>query len=57
MKKFGGTLVFAGIVLIVGPFFGFTIRGTAQSMEYGPAALMGLGAIVIGFLILSSQKR
>lgn len=56
MKRIGGTLVFAGIVMLIGPFFGFTIRGQ-QETDYGTGAMLGIIALVIGIILLSLKKE
>ena len=47
MKRLGGTFVFCGIVLIVGPFFGITVRG-AGDFDYGSGVVLGLVSLGIG---------
>ena len=56
MNRIGSKLIFAGIVMFIGPFFGFTIRGQ-QGTEYGFGVFLGMLAIVIGFVLLSVGKR
>lgn len=50
MKRVSGTLIFCGIVLIIGPFFGFTIRGQ-QDLDYGSSFLLGIISLVVGLLL------
>lgn len=38
MKKIGRTLIFAGVIMLIGPFFDFTIR-SQQDTDYGTGAL------------------
>ncbi len=56
MKKIGGTLIFVGVVMLIGPFFGFTIRGQ-QDTDYGTGALLGIIALVIGIILISLKKE
>lgn len=58
MKKIGGTLIFCGVVLIIGPFFGFTVRGQ-QDLDYGSGFILGLISIGIGIGIntLSNKNK
>lgn len=56
MKKIGGTLIFAGVVMLIGPFFGFTIRGQ-QDTDYGTGALLGIIALVIGIILIFLKKE
>lgn len=42
--------------MLVGPFFGFTIRGQ-QDTDYGTGALLGIIAIVVGIILLSIGKE
>lgn len=49
MKKIGNTLIFCGIVLIIGPLFGFTIRNQ-QDLDYGSSLLLGVISLSIGCL-------
>lgn len=50
MKRLGGTFIFCGIVLIVGPFFGFTIRGTGD-LDYGSGVVLGLVSLGLGAVL------
>lgn len=56
MRRIGNTLIFAGVVLIFGPFFGFTIRGQ-QETGYGEGFLLGIISIVIGVIILIIKNQ
>ena len=56
MKKVGNTLIFAGVVLIIGPFFGFTIRGQ-QNTQYGAGVLLGCIAILFGVILSKVGKK
>lgn len=56
MQRIAKTLIFAGVVMIVGPFFGFTIRGQ-QETSYGAGATLGIIALVIGIFLLSIHKE
>lgn len=56
MKKFGNTLMLIGAILIIGPLFGFTVRG-AQSLGYGQGFLFGAIAIVLGFVLSALTER
>ncbi|MBE6148032.1 MAG: hypothetical protein E7167_00770 [Firmicutes bacterium] len=60
MKRVSGTLIFCGIVLIIGPFFGFTIRGQ-QDLDYGSSFLLGIISLVVGLLLkklcINKQKN
>ena len=49
MKKLGGTFIFCGVVLIVGPFFGFTIRGQGD-LDYGSSFMLGIISLGVGLL-------
>ena len=51
MRKIGNTLVFAAIVLVVGPFFGFTVRGQ-QNTSYTDGLLMAIVALIVGVLFI-----
>lgn len=56
MKKIGKKLIFAGVVLLIGPFFGFTIRGQ-QNASYGAGAMLGIIALAIGVIFISLKKE
>lgn len=56
MKRLANTLIFCGVVLLVGPFFGFTVRG-AQDLSYGSGFLLGIISIGIGLLINLAKKE
>ena len=57
MKKISSTLIFCGVALIVGPFFGFTVRGQ-QDTDYIVGVQLGLISIAIGIVLnkLSNVK-
>jgi membrane protein DedA with SNARE-associated domain len=52
MRKIGSMLIFAGVVLLIGPFFGFTIRGGAQNFSMEENLGVGTISILVGFAIL-----
>ena len=56
MKRLGNTFISAGIVLLVGPFFGFTIRGQ-QETGYGEGALLAIISIALGIILLNINKH
>lgn len=49
MKRIGGTFVFCGVVLIIGPLFGFTIRGQGD-LDYGSSCFLGVISVAVGLL-------
>ena len=52
MKKIGGKIIFCGVVLSIGPLFGFTLRGQ-EELDFGASFLFGLILIVVGIIINS----
>jgi len=56
MKKIGSLCTFAGVVMLIGPFFGFTIRGQ-QETSSGEGAILGLIFLVVGIIILNLKKE
>lgn len=56
LHKIGTTLIFAGLVLAIGPLFGLTIRNQ-QSTSFGQGLLIGIISIAFGVLLISFDKR
>ena len=58
MKRLGGTFIFCGVVLIIGPFFGFTIRNQGD-LDYGSSVLLGIISLAVGlfFNFLGKDKQ
>lgn len=56
MKRFGGKLIFCGIVLIIGPLFGFTIRGY-QDLDFTGCFILGAISIIVGIIINSITNK
>lgn len=58
MKRLGGTFIFCGIILIIGPFFGVTIRNQ-ETLDYGSSFLLGIISLLTGFFFsyLGKEKN
>lgn len=56
MRRIGKIFIFSGIVLIIGPFFGFTVRGQ-QMTAYSDGLFLAAFAITLGSLIVKFAKR
>lgn len=50
MRKIGGFAFWAGLILIIGPFFGITLKGFSGE-SYGTHFLTGVIALAISFAI------
>ena len=50
MKKWGNTFIIWALILIIGPFFGITLRGFGDAY-YGVGFLAGLGFLVLGIIL------
>ena len=50
MRKWGNTFIIWALILIIGPFFGITLRGFGDTY-YGVGFLAGLGFLALGIIL------
>ena len=56
MRRFGGKFIFCGVVLIIGPLFGLTIRGYGD-LDFSGCFILGIISIVVGTILNSIADK